>query len=325
MKRPQRSWTLARTWSATLFGSLLVVVFAACGPTTPRDDHGHDGAPRVRIVPTNAAAVDYVLDLVGTDRIAALPETVIEFTNTEVDLSVFGPDRRFKDFKAEVVLGYDPDLVIASPWQGQDAIDRLRDAGVEVIELTAIQSLEDVRTTMTRLGVALDAEERAVELLADFDRRVQDLKSAAEARPAGRGISYLNYGSGGWVAGKGTTADLILELVGLQNVAAREGRRGHDTLDIETLLTWDPDWVVVSKPSETYGATRSFLESEAVLKGLRCLQQGHIAEVPADLFSTTSHYIVRAAEALAAELTDIANDEQPTEGQPTDRSASSGS
>lgn len=273
----------------------------ACGPTEREEPASKTGI-RTRVVPTNAAAVDYVLDLVSPERIAALPNTALEFTNTEVDLSTFDADQRFDDFKAEVILSYDPDLVIASPWQGQDTIDRLREFGIEVIELSAVQSLEDIRRTLQLLGKALDAEDRSAELLADFDRRCAVLRTASEERPAGSGVSYLNYGSGGWVAGGGTTADLILKLAGIENRAAQEGRRGHDTLDIETLLTWDPEWIVISKPSETYGATRAFLEGEPALEGLRCLLEGNIAEVPADLFSTTSHYLVRAAEALASEL-----------------------
>ena len=251
---------------------------------------------------TAAAAVDFVLDLVAEERVVALPYTVDEFANVPIDHLRFGPERRFQDFTAEVLLGFRPDLVIVSPWQGQDTIDRLREAGVRVLELQPVKDLEDIRALLVQLGAELGVPEHAAERLADFDRRVAALREAAKGRQSWRAVSYTNYGSGGWAAGGSTTADLIMTLVGLTNQAKLAGRMGHDAVDIETLLTWDPDWFVVSRPSDTYGATRAFLESESALADLACLRAGRIAEVPTNLHSTTSHFLVAAAEALAAEL-----------------------
>lgn len=258
----------------------------------------------VRIVPTNAAAVDLVFDLVGPERVVAVPTTVEEFANVAVDPERFGEDRRFRDFKAEVLLGFTPNLAVVSPWQGQDTIERMREAGVRVIELPPVESLAGLRDVILNLGAELGAEARAKDLVADFDKRVAAVKAASARRElAGQtAISYTNYGSGGWVAGSGTTAGIVMDLCGFRNLAAEAGRKGHDTADIETLLAWDPDWIVVSKPSTTYGVTRAYLEGEAALSGLRAIREGHIAEVPANMYSTTSHYLVGAAEALATEL-----------------------
>lgn len=292
-------------WRRALWAGLVTWV-AACGrggssELDPGAPVGSPG-PAKRVLPTNAAAVDFVLDLVEPERIVALPDTVDEFANVAIDPARFGPERRFHEFTAEVLLGFRPDLVIVSPWQGQDTIDRLGEAGVRVLELKPVETLDDIRDLLTVLGAELGVPERAAAKLAEFDRRVLALREAAEARPAWKAVSYTNYGSGGWAAGSGSTADLVLGLAGLVNQAKEAGRVGHDSVDIETLLTWDPDWIVVSRPSETYGATRAFLEGESALRGLACLREGRIAEVPANLYSTTSHFLVEAAEALAAEL-----------------------
>jgi len=279
----------------------VVAWIAGCGasskaPTTAASTEA------VRIAPTNAAAVDLVFDLVGPERVVAVPTTVEEFANVPIDAARFGPDKRFPAFRAETLLGFAPDVAVVSPWQGQDTIERLREAGVRVLELPPVDSLASLRAVILQLGVDLGAEARAAELVADFDARVAAVAEAGKARAGQTAISYTNYGSGGWVAGSGTTASMVMELCGLTNRAATEGRKGHDTVDIEALLAWDPDWIVVSKPSTTLGVTRAYLENESALSGLRAIRMGHIAEVPANLYSTTSHYLVGAAEALSAEL-----------------------
>jgi iron complex transport system substrate-binding protein len=255
-----------------------------------------------RIVPTNAAAVDLVFDLVGAGRVAAVPSTVDEFANVAVDPVGFGPERRFGEFNAEVLLAFAPDLAVVSPWQGQDTIERMREAGVRVVELSPVEELADLRAGILELGGVLGAEARATELVEAFDARVVALELKGAARAGETAISYTNYGSGGWVAGSGTTADLVMGLCGLTNRAVEAGRIGHDTVDIEALLTWDPDWIVVSKPSTTLGVTRAYLEGEAALASLRAIRTRHIVEVQAALYSTTSHYLVGAAEALDAAL-----------------------
>lgn len=289
-----------RRLGALTLAALAAVLFS-CSGGAPRSDPGVRTS-RARILPTNAAAVDLVFDLVGPERIVALPSTASEFANVPLDPSAFGPERRFSHFSAEQLLAFTPDLAVVSPWQGQDTIERMREAGIEVIELQPVETLDDIRAQLTSLGAALGAKARAAELLVDFDRRVEALANASAGRAGQTAISYTNYGSGGWVAGSGSTADMVMSLAGLENRAAADGRVGHDTADIETILTWDPDWIVVSKPSTTYGVTRAYLEGEAKLADLRAIRSGHIVEVPAALFSTTSHYLVGAAEALVREL-----------------------
>jgi len=281
---------------------VLVAAFASCGSPVAEPAAKEK---YTRVLPTNAAAVDLVFDLIGSSNIAAVPRTVDEFANVTVDPVQFTANKRFGQFSAEVLLAFEPDLVVVSPWQGRDTVERLREAGVRVVELRAVQSFDDLRRGIAELGEILDANTRASELLREFDANCASLSEAAEARKGQTAICYTNYGSGGWVAGQGTTANMVLELAGLTNLAAEAGRTGHDTVDIESLLTWDPDWIVVSKPSEAYGVTRSYLEGEEALAGLRAITENRIIEIPAALYSTTSHFLVGAAEALDVELDDI--------------------
>jgi len=291
----------------TRFAILGLALATACGggePVEPeRQAPGPAATVHTRILPTNAAAVDLVVDLVGTESIVGLPYTALEFACAPLgdlaDPETGAPT--FVEFHAERLLAFEPDLIVVSPWQNADTVERMRDAGVRVVTMPAIETTDDVRRGIIELGAAVGEDERAAELAADFDRRVAALTERAPADPGQRlrGLSYTNYGSGGWGAGSDSTAHLVMELAGVANVLAEAGRSGHDAIDLEAILALDPDLFVVSRASETYGVTRAYLEGEEALAGMDAIIGGAIIEVPANLYSTTSHYLVAAAEALA--------------------------
>ena len=85
------------------------------------------------------------------------------------------------------------------------------------------------------LGRALDAEDGSRALIEEYDGRVAALR-ADTSRSGWTALSYSNYGTGGWTAGSGTTADLMIALAGMQNAAAAAGFEGHVSLGMECLL-----------------------------------------------------------------------------------------
>ncbi len=279
-------------------------LLAAC--SRPAPPAATSQGPPQRILPTNASALDYVYDIAGPERIVAIPATAAEFCAVPLDAERWGPGRTFDQFSAEVLLAFDPDLVVVSPWQDRSTLDRLREHGLAVLELASVRTLDDVRASLEAVGEATGEPARAREWIVSFDERVAHLRRDAARRGRVTGLVYTNYGSGGWVAGGGTTADLLLELAGIVNVAAERGFEGHNEVSIEELLTFDPDVIVISRPSDAYGATRANLESQEALAGLRALRSGAVIELEASLFSTASHHLLDGAEALAAALDRLA-------------------
>jgi len=299
--RATRSRAKARP--ALAAAGLLLAGLAACADTTPAETP----ATAHRVVLATASAVDLAFDLLGpeaaTERVIGLPASFDEYINVALPEELLDPDRRFAEFNAELLLALNPDLIVAGSWIPAESVEHLTAAGVDVYVMPTVTNLDHIREVVREVGARLGATERAAELLADFDARVASLEARAKARAElVTGYSYTNYGSGGWTAGSGTTADIVLGLAGVRNLAAAAGREGHDTVDFETLFAWDADCIVVSSPSDDYGMTRAYLESEKTLAELRAIRDGRIVEVSSALFSTTSHYLVAAAEALADEV-----------------------
>jgi iron complex transport system substrate-binding protein len=261
-------------------------------------------APPQRIVPATTAAAEYVAALVGAERIAALPEQVDRYATRDFGVPPFDAVPRFPRYLAEALLGFRPDLVVTFAWQSQDSTAVLRRENVPVLVLRSGTDYASVRETLEIVGKTLGVEDRAAEIVRGLDARVATLRERAAGRPARRALVYTNDGTGGWAAGKGTTADGLLELVGLANAAAQDGIVEHQPVDMERVLRIDPDVFVCGSPTvaEEGSATKSLLLSAKPLASLRAVREQHILVIPSILLSADSPAILDAAEALEAEL-----------------------
>jgi iron complex transport system substrate-binding protein len=257
-------------------------------------------APPSRILPTNAAALDFVAALVGPERVVALPETAATYSIVPVGEAPWRDKPTLVDYTAEKVLALDPGLVVAHAWQDANATAILRRAGVGVVELPDVTEFEHLALVLRALGDLLHAEERAEEEIAALEARREALVAGRPAR-ARSALFYSNFGAGGgWTAGAGTVEALILRLAGLDNAAADAGIEGHPQVDLEQLLSLAPDLLIVPASGEDseFSATRAFLDGEPLAQELEAVRAGRLIVLPVRLYSTASQQILDAAEAI---------------------------
>jgi iron complex transport system substrate-binding protein len=284
-------------------------LLSACGAESAAPPG--DPARPVRVVPASATAVDLTAALLAPERIAGFPEQALEYSTLHDAGERFADHPQFYAWLAEPVLALEPDLVVVDPWGARDTNERLREAGVRVFELPEIGSWRDARAALLALAEVLGTEQRAAELVAGLDARVEQLRArAARRRERPRALCYSNFGSAGWSAGADTTVHEMMTLAGLDNVVASGGVQGHVGLTFEQLLLHDPDLILVSRPlvmgeshaGDRGGASERLLRSEAALAGLRAVRDDRIVSLPAWLYAAGSHEIVSGAELLADEV-----------------------
>lgn len=279
--------------------SLLALLLAACGADAAPD--APPSGPPQRVLAASSGTGDLVCALLPPARIAGLPAQMRDYSGRRADGDPFLGRPAFAVFAAEEVLALRPDLVVADRWGPSETVERLREAHVPVLVLERLERLDDVRAALGRLGPALGAEAAATALLAELDARLAALRAAPGRRAGLRALAYTNGGTGGWVAGAGTSADEWLSLAGLVNVA---GREGHARFGFEELLLADADVLVVpgADDPDEHGGTAALLAGDPQLAGLRARRRGLVVELPAWLFSTNTQHIVTAAEELARRL-----------------------
>jgi len=263
-------------------------------------------APARRIVATTARAVEFLADLCEPERLVGFPDQALEYATLDAAMeAALAPATRFYAYAAEPVLRLAPDLVVADLWQSADTHGRLRASGVPLLILPELVGWDDVRTTLLALGTLLDRDAIASALVADGEARMAAL--AARGVPRQRAMVYSNFGAKGFSAGAGTSIHEIMVLAGLANVVAEDGGRGHLDMTFEQLLRIDPDVIIVSEPlaipaahtGDRGGASAALLLAEPSLAGLRAVRERRIVALPAGLFASNSHRMVRAAEVLA--------------------------
>ena len=257
-------------------------------------------SPR-HIIPASSGLVDLLTALVPPERIAALPRQALGFSGLRDPDSPYLARPQFQVYAAEPLLAMRPDLVLADRWQTADTGNRLREAGVAVLEVGRIERLDDVRATLRLLARATGTEADCEALLAGLDLRLAALAQGAPRRAGLRALAYTNGGTGGWAAGADTTADEWITLTGMTNAAAEAGRVSHVRFTFEELLLLDPDVIVVSAPGGAGedGGTAALLRGEPALASLRAVRDDLIVPMPAWLYDTISQHIVTAAEVLA--------------------------
>ena len=110
-------------------------------------------------------------------------------------------------------------------------------------------------------------------------------------------ISYES----GYVAGRGTSFDDAATAAGCQNLAAREGLKGHQAVDTEQLLAWQPDFLVVSCiGGEEQGCAkrREQLADLAGIKQLSAVKSGKVVTIPPAVLSSVGMGMLDLTEEL---------------------------
>tara|TARA_R110002012_G_scaffold23596_3_gene79939 strand:- start:21 stop:881 length:861 start_codon:yes stop_codon:yes gene_type:complete len=164
---------------------------------------------------------------------------------------------------AEEIYLMQPDLVIAGSFSTRATVDMLKRLGIPVVVFEPAYSLKDVRARLAQMGEVLEQQDRAAELIADFDAQLARYRTKITSRPRAA-LYYAN----GYTSGDKTLAGQILSIAGLDNIAAEEGFSAGGIIPLEVLAMAQPDTVITSRPYP--GASRSEeVKGHPVIEALR--------------------------------------------------------
>jgi iron complex transport system substrate-binding protein len=144
----------------------------------------------------------------------------------------------------ESVISLKPDLVIV--WAHQtESIRALEERGVPVFGVF-IEKKEDVYTEIESLGKLTGREKRAEQLIQYTKKEIDRIEKQVKAIPYSQrpGVYYM------WAQGNletscgGSTVNDLITLAGGKNVCSHIPRE-HMVVNIENLLSWNPDIIVM--------------------------------------------------------------------------------
>ncbi|MEL6318622.1 MAG: ABC transporter substrate-binding protein, partial [Pseudomonadota bacterium] len=176
------------------------------------------------------------------DRIVAV-DTTSSYPAAAAALPKVGYMRRLAP---EGVLSSAPQLLIAAAGAGpQSALDRLRQAGVDVRIGPDAPTAAGIAEKIRFVGAALGRESEAETLAADVAEKLDAAVAAAAARETKpRVLFLLTAGPNGLMAaGDGTSAEAIIELAGGANAVS--GFEGYKPLSAEVAVAAAPEILVM--------------------------------------------------------------------------------
>ena len=217
--------------------------------STSAGAQNHNSMDSKRIISAGGSITEIVHALGLLDRLVAV-DTSSLYPNEVSSLPKVG---YFRSLGAEGLMSLNPDLIVAARGAGPpEVLDQIGNLGVEIkLFEQSIYTLDSWQQLIHEMGAYFEREEQASKLV----QEVRDsLDKVAEHRQYTSGklnaISLMSLGQRGPVAaGKNTVPDLLMNLAGVNNLAA--DLEGFKPFSTELLARQKLDLILV--PSHVVG------------------------------------------------------------------------
>jgi len=267
------------------------------------DDRITIDAPPERLHTLSLGHDEIVVALVGAEGLVGIGSFTANETYSNVASEVGDLPKVKRD--AEEVVSLNPDLVIASKFTKQDIVDAISGTGIQVVRTALESSGEGHETNIRTLAYMLGAEDRAEDLIAQIQSRIEFVKSnAANAgSPTKPGVLFIaKFSDSISAAGGDSTEGGIIEQAGGENIAATSGIDGHETVSFESIIAMNPDVIVITQPDPGATDLADLLKGEPALANVPAIANDKVMLGDPRYFTTLSHWNVRGIEDLAAVL-----------------------
>ncbi|THD48324.1 MAG: ABC transporter substrate-binding protein [Bradyrhizobium sp.] len=193
---------------------------------------------------------------------------------------------------AEEALAYRPDLVLAGGFSDPATVFALKRFGARVVEIGGADSLEGARKQIRDVAAALDQTERGEALIAEIDRRVDEV-TADPRLPRLRAVVLR---PNGYSVGPGSLADEILSRAGLINVASQLG--ADRQVPLEVLARLDADVLILDREDNGGPSLAGAILDHPVVQALS--RRMTIVSLPSRLWTCGGPEIAEAVRRLVA-------------------------
>lgn len=172
---------------------------------------------------------------------------------------------------AEEIVPLDPDLIIAGEFGAADAITLLQHLGYRVERLPLPRTLDEISTHIEEFGALVGAQGAAADMANAIRRQLAEIDAqqlSFEQQP-----TAIWYASNGVVAGGETLEHELMARAGYRNLAAEHQRTGFVKFDLEELLVYAPQIIIVEAGyDESFSLASEYLQHPALRKRSRLVE-----------------------------------------------------
>lgn len=196
-----------------------------------------------RVTTTNPSAAQVMWELGADDQVVGLTQFAHYLDGAESRENVSSTEQ---GVSIERVVGTEPDLVLAPNATSVETVETLRETGLTVYHFPEATDFDDVADKTLTIGLLTGNEGPAHETNAWMRHNVETIEAiTADAETP----TVLYPLLGGFAVGDETFINEIIVASGGKNVAADEFD-GYQVLNDETVLTLDPEVLIVTDQTE---------------------------------------------------------------------------
>src|ERR1700744_5469293 len=170
-----------------------------------------------RIMSLKICTDELLMDLVPPSRIASV--TFLSREKAALKLWPQAAHIAVNHNSAEEVLATKPDMILTDSFTSPQMRSLLARSGARVVEVPPAENFDQIRAVTRLVGEAVGEPARAAALIAQID---QTFRGWATITPA-RSIRVMGWGGGGFVPGRATLFNAVLEAAGGVDIAAEDG------------------------------------------------------------------------------------------------------
>lgn len=202
----------------------------------------------------------------------------------------------------EKVVSQDPDLVLGCELNGKETIERLAELNISVVGLNPA-NIGKILDDILLVGALTGEEENASSLVADMERRLEELKEKTQAAKRPK-VAHITWHDPIWVAGRGTVQDELIGIAGGEN--AFSYRKEWAAVSLEEFIDRNPDVIIVSAGHGVAGMQPyEYIVRDERLDVVNAVKNKRVYTIDADVASRAGPRIVDAAETFYRSLSDF--------------------
>ena len=272
-----------------------------------------DDAGRIIRVPDHPKRVlsltygtdEILMDLVSTDRIAALSKYAGDTDLTFVTPAMRDQVGRTLDMEPESILSLNPDLVLASISVPQQTVKLLADSGIPVYMSSIPTTYEGMKGKVRGVAKAVHEEEKGEKMVQDMDDHLARIEEKLSVISPDKERVALGLSFRGILGKKGTLFADVLEKARVRDGAnVYEVPKGADAyISNELLPKINPDVILLPvwrvKEGDDQYKFAAELKANPAFRDVTAVKENRLVPFPEKYKYVMSHHVVDAIEAAA--------------------------
>ncbi|SKA75315.1 iron complex transport system substrate-binding protein [Thiothrix eikelboomii] len=229
--------------------------------------------PPQRIVSINLCADELLLLLADPQQISALTHLSQDKAASYLQTKALGYPTT--QGLAEEVLPFKPDLVIAGEYGGLPTINLLKKLGIRVETLPLANNMQQVFSNIEWVASLTGHPERGAAIVKTMQARLAQLPVLEANAPLA-----AVYDPNGYTVGAASLRGQSIHLAGWRNAGELAGVADYGSLDLETMVSLQPDALIDSPYTLNTYSRAEALAKHPALRGLGL--NPHIISIPSN-------------------------------------------